>query len=380
MLPSGRIAPLTERLPEKMDAKDKFEKILRCPITESELSWVPFDALQILNDKIKNGQCYQANGTPQSVPLSAALKAHHHEIYYPQEQGIYCLLKELAIIVSLEYKIETNETLLTTQEVQRFYENVGWQEQEGLFQDAKDSEDLREVSKEYILQCHLRLNRYLPTQGTYLLDVASGPLQYPAYLSYSEHFEYRVCADISLRALLQAKKKLKMGGFYLLCDITNLPIKDNQIDAVVSLHTLYHVSKEQQLSAFAQLYRVLKPMGTSVVVYSWGGKSLLMNLCLFPFKLSTLLKRKLKSTLYPIQEKSLYFYAHNYAWFKKEIKTQYHAKLFTWRSVNVPFLKTFIHAKWGGKTWLKGLFWLEEKFSPFLGRIGAYPVFVSTKK
>ena len=43
-------------------------------------------------------------------------------------------------------------------DISRFYNQVGWQQQEdGLFQNAR-YEDLREVSREYIHRCHMRVN------------------------------------------------------------------------------------------------------------------------------------------------------------------------------------------------------------------------------
>ncbi len=50
-----------------------------------------------------------------------------------------------------------------------------------------------------------------------------------------------------------------------------------------------------------------------------------------------------------------------------------------WRSVSVPFLRSVIYPDWGGRTWLKLLFWLEERFPRLLGRIGQYPLIVISK-
>jgi ubiquinone/menaquinone biosynthesis C-methylase UbiE len=263
----------------------------------------------------------------------------------------------------------------TKSEVKDFYNQFGWQEKAGIYQDAQDSEDLRNISADYILQCHLRLNRYLPKQGQYLLDVASGPIQYHAYLSYSAHYDYRICADISIQALKAAKKKLGNKGIYLLCDVTHLPLKNDVIDAQISLHTLYHVPAQEQANAFAELYRALKPGGTSVIVYSWGSGSLLMNGLMLPYKIYSLIKRKFLSS----DRKKLYFHAHSYQWFCQEIQAKYQTQIFTWRSVNVPFLKLFVHRFLGGRMLLKLIYWLEERLPRTMGRIGAYPLFVSKK-
>jgi len=360
-----------------MIAIDKLESILVCPITGNKLSWMTQEQLHQLNERIAQGTITLSHQATAASTIPAGFKVHEQEIYYPVIDDIIYLLSDLALQGNQGVYQETATTLLTKRQVQTFYDNVGWQKNADIYQDAQDSEDLRQVSQQYIWQCHQRLNNFLPKSGQFLLDIASGPIQYSAYLSYSEHFEYRICADISKRALLEAKQKLGDKGIYLLCDITQLPLQNNVIDSVVSLHTLYHVPQNEQSKAFAELHRVLKSGGVSLIVYSWGRRSLLMNICLFPYKVFSYLKRKV-NTQQP--GPALYFYAHSYQWFCHEIKQKYATRLFSWRSVNVPFLKIFIHQNWGGKQLLKSIFWLENRFHGFMGRFGAYPLFVSVKK
>ena len=93
-------------------------------------------------------------------------------------------------------------------QVRDFYDKVGWKlTSHDVYQNAR-YEDLRKVSKEYIQRCHLRVNQHLPNSGKYLLDAGSGPVQYPEYLTYSEAYKYRVCLDLSITALREARKKL----------------------------------------------------------------------------------------------------------------------------------------------------------------------------
>ena len=76
------------------------------------------------------------------------------------------------------------------QQVRKFYNQVGWKmESDGFYQNAR-YEDLRPVSSEYIEKCHLRVNRHLKKDGKFLLDAGSGPIQYPAYLTYMDGFQY----------------------------------------------------------------------------------------------------------------------------------------------------------------------------------------------
>ena len=87
----------------------------------------------------------------------------------------------------------------TKQQVREFYDAIGWSQMgDGLYQNAR-YEDLRPVSREYIHKCHMRVKQQLAPQGDILLDAGSGPVQWPDYLTYSENYRYRLCADISIR-------------------------------------------------------------------------------------------------------------------------------------------------------------------------------------
>ena len=54
-------------------------------------------------------------------------------------------------------------------------------------------------------------------------------------------------------------------------------------------------------------------------------------------------------------------------------------EILVWRSVSVAFLRAVIYPDWGGRFWLKILFWLEERFPRLLGRVGQYPLVVINK-
>ena len=162
--------------------------------------------------------------------------------------------------------------------VREFYDRVGWQMvNEALYQNAQ-YEDLRSVSREYIHRCHLRVNRHLAPEGGYLLDAGSGPVQYPEYLTYSEGYRARVCMDISIVALKEARKRLGDRGLYVVADIAHLPFKDAAFDGIVSLHTIHHVPLEDKIPAYEALYRTLKPGRTMVVVNGWTNAPLMARL------------------------------------------------------------------------------------------------------
>lgn len=354
-------------------------ELLKCPISGKHLQRLSEAKVVQFNQLIKQGQYFFGDGSLVSNIYEAVLKVEGEDIYYPVQEDILCLLPDFAMVRDCtQYSIQGDPLSEDIkQEIKSFYDQVGWQKEENedpQFKDAIDSEDLRSVSEEYINQCHLRIHQHIAPKGKYLLDAASGPIQYPVYLNYSRNYQYRICADMSLTGLLRAKEKLGNKGIYILCDITNLPLQSDQVDTVLSLHTIYHVPQGQQQSAFEELYRVLKPGGQSVIVYSWGKHSVLMKVFLLPFKL---VKRALN--VFNQKKPPLYFYANSYSWFGQEIKNKYNTQLYVWRSVNVPFLKIYIHKFLAGRLLLRLVYWLEEKCPKTMGRIGAYPLFVTKK-
>src|SRR5512136_2676874 len=165
----------------------------------------------------------------------------------------------------------------TKQQVREFYDTIGWTQQgDGLYQNAR-YEDLRPVSREYIHKCHLRVGRHLAPTGRFLLDAGSGPVQWPDYLAYSKDYDYRVCADISITALQEARTRLKVRGLYVVADVAHLPFAQDSFGGGVSMHTIHHLPLNEHRSAYLEIQRVLKPGKTAVVVNGWHNP-LLMRL------------------------------------------------------------------------------------------------------
>src|SRR5262245_13679407 len=125
----------------------------------------------------------------------------------------------------------------TRQQVREFYDEVGWsQGNDGAYQNAR-YEDLRPVARDDIHNCRLRVKRHVVDTGNPHQDAGSGPVQWPEYLAYSEGYHHRVCADISITALKEARKRLGEHGLCVVADVSNLPFKADAFDAVVSMHT-----------------------------------------------------------------------------------------------------------------------------------------------
>jgi SAM-dependent methyltransferase len=266
-------------------------------------------------------------------------------------------------------------------DVQEFYDNLGWDKSDAGFSDASIYEDLRPVAADYIHRCHQRVKQHLPDSGRYLLDVASGPVQYDEYIAYSAGHERRVCADISLRALVEARKRLGDKGLYVVADVANLPFADDTFDGVVSLHTIYHVPAAEQEKAFNEIHRVLAPERSAVVVYSWGARSPLMLLALMPFLTWSWLSRRLRAradSLGRSDSPTLYGHHYGHGWFAGR-KWPFAYNLYTWRSVSPDFTKIYANPRLFGRSLLSVLFRMENAWPRFFGRFGQYPMIVVRK-
>lgn len=289
------------------------------------------------------------------------------------------------------------------QEVKQFYDSVGWKlVGEDIYQNAR-YEDLRTVSREYIHRCHLRVGRFLNSNGKYLLDAGSGPVQYPDYLMYSKGYQYRVCADISITALQEARSRVGDHGLYVVCDVANLPFKADIFEGMVSLHTIHHLPEDEHLKAYSELHRVLAANSQAAVVNGWPD-SRLMNffepLVRFAQRLRHYLNKRTNqedsqndpdSAAQNAQEKKkqpsgkqsspkgTFTSRHDVPWIKNEVGALMDVNIYVWRSVSVRFLRALIHPSLGGKFWLRILYRLEEVFPHYFGENGKYPLIVIKK-
>lgn len=277
-------------------------------------------------------------------------------------------------------------------QVREFYDQVGWRlVGEGQYQNAR-YEDLRPVSWEYIHRCHLRVGRFLKPAGKYLLDAGSGPVQYPEYMTYSQGYQYRVCVDLSIVALQEARKRLGPKAMCVVADVSNLPFKPGVFDGVVSLHTLHHLTPEDHHQAYFELYRVLAPSSTAVVVNGWT-TSLLMTavdpLVRVAEWLQALrhpdsrqpapIEENAAPEPGPKQPKGTFTQKFNAGWLKRALDGQISYQIRAWRTVHVRFLRALIHGWLGGRFWLRILYWLEDQFPRFFGEKGQYPLVILDK-
>ncbi len=276
----------------------------------------------------------------------------------------------------------------TKQDVRKFYNQIGWQKvSEGTYQNAQ-YEDLRPVSRGYIHKCHLRVNRHLKSAGKYLLDAGSGPIQYPEYLTYSKEYQYRVCLDISIVALKEARERIGSShGLFVVADVANLPFRNDVFDGIVSLHTLHHLTVSDYVPAYKNLKRVLKKNCTAVVVNGWG-ESMLMRWFNKPILVMEKLFHKFPPSSKQVKKNDGDIFKKPKGTFVNKLNAQrlrdllganFSISISVWRSVSVRFLRAMIHPFLFGRIWLWILFGLEELFPAFFGEKGQYPLITFTK-
>ena len=279
-------------------------------------------------------------------------------------------------------------------EVSSFYNQIGWQMQDdGFYQNAR-YEDLRPVSREYIHNCHMRVKKVLRPTGKFLLDAGSGPVQYPEYLTYSEDYHYRVCLDISIKALEEARYRLKEKGLYVVADVANLPFRADAFDGLVSLHTLHHIPPQQHLQAYQGFVRVLKPGCSGAVVNAWTSPELMKRWSWMVWIMDRIngLLRKIGGQKTPVTKSSspaqktvtaqptgTYTQHITPDWLKSQLDGQVNYEILVWRSASVRFLRAVIQPWLAGRFWLRLLYRNEEKAPQFFGENGQYPLIVIHK-
>lgn len=355
--------------------------ILKCPITGKDLRALQADEISIINQKSAGNQLWQAGGNPFTEKIEKGLCSVDGAYIYPIIKEIVILLKDLALVDSQD-KIIKDTIDEDKQLVQNFYNQKGWfTDEEGNYEDAVIFEDLRPFAQDYLTKCHNRVSRYLNPSGTYMVDAASGALQFKDYLQYSANYKYRVCVDFSFQALTECKRKLGDKALCVLADMTNMPFKDGAVDGFVSLNTIYHIPKDQQATAIKELYRMLKTGGKGVVVYEWFKHSPWMNFWMFPFRAFVYSKNRVFDGAAKLVGKKdsgrrLYYYAHSQEYFQKNLPP---FKLRVWRSLSVHFMRYYLHSWLGGKQILDWVYEKEEKDPETCGHKGEYPALVFEK-
>ena len=270
--------------------------------------------------------------------------------------------------------------------VSRFYNTVGWEEDGGVTEDARRWEDLRPCARKYVSRCRLRVLRHLPERGSHILDMASGPIQYPEYLEFSRHFEKRHCVDLSSTALARARQRIGDHGVFLQGSFLDLPVQEDFFDCAVSLHTIYHIDRDRQEEAVRKLLRATKAGGPVVVVYSnpdtiAGRFDLPVHLAGTPLRLLRRAWNALRRNPEPPveEEGGLYFHAHPIDWWKR-FEDVADVRILPWRSFAANHQRSLVPGGAVGERMLDLLFDLEDRYPEFFARHFQYPMIVLRKR
>jgi len=255
--------------------------------------------------------------------------------------------------------------------ISSFYNSGGWDITDGVTEDAKRWEDLRECAQEYVRNCRMRVLRHIPERGQYMLDMASGPIQYPEYLLYSQGYEKRYCVDLSEQALDVARERIGEHGEFLHGSFFDLKFPENFFDCSISLHTIYHMDVDLQEEAVRKLLRITKPGHPVIVIYS--NPNSLINAALNAM-------RKLIRRGDSVEESDrIYFSPHPINWWDR-FKDVAEVNVYPWRSFTAKQQKLIFPDNAVGKMLLKCVFWMEDAFPRFFARRFAYPMFVLKKR
>ena len=270
----------------------------------------------------------------------------------------------------------------TEKRVSRFYNTVGWETEEGITEDARRWEDLREHAQNYVKKCRLRILDHIPEKGDYFLDMGSGPIQYIEYLEYSRNFKKRYCIDLSSEALESAKKKIGDHGVFLLGSFFDIPLEENFFDCAISLHTIYHIDKDKQEEAVRKLIRVTKPGKPVIIVYANLNTIVTSLGTSYPIRiLKKIGSLRNKTEIQPGEgeKKSIYVYVHPLEWWTR-FEDIANIKILPWRSFVSEVQKKLIPNNKIGSVMFDLLFKLEEIFPAFFVKHFKYPLIILKKK
>jgi hypothetical protein len=170
-----------------------------------------------------------------------------------------------------------------------------------------------------------------------------------------------------------AKAKLGARGEYHTGDFLDISVED--VDAAVSLHTIYHIHKSRQEAAVRKLIAITKPGGTVVVVYS--NPAYFVSAMFSPLRKIARLFRFRKNEGETLN--TIYFYRYPRHWWNK-FSDSATVKILPWRTFHAREQRLlFPNNKLGGAMF-SALFRLEDRYPNFFSAIGCYPMIVITKK
>ena len=267
---------------------------------------------------------------------------------------------------AIENNISFNKKKQTEKIVSDFYAK-GWNEKNGVTEDARRAEDLRKYSAEYVKNCRLRILKYIPNKGENILDMASGPIQYEEYLEYSKNFKKRFCVDLSAKALESARRKIGDHGVFMHGSFFDLKFENNFFDCSLSLHTIYHIEKDLQENSIRKLIKITKKGAPVIIVYG------------NPNSIISRFFRPIKRIFSSRKNDPLYFYCHPIEWWDR-FKNEADIEIKPWRSFCSKRMRILFPNNKIGQLMLKYLFNLEDLFPRFFINNFQYYTIILRKK
>jgi len=125
----------------------------------------------------------------------------------------------------------------------------------------------RDYSQEKPDKLVLQFTEYLKNKhAKHILDLGCGAGRHVVYLAKQGFETYGI--DISETGLKQAKNRLKrkkLNATLIKCDMKTLPYINHCFDAVISLFTIYHNTKQGIKNTITEIHRTLKQTGTTLL-------------------------------------------------------------------------------------------------------------------
>ena len=257
-----------------------------------------------------------------------------------------------------------------------WYDSFGWtQNASGGFNETDAVNGAKQAQIEHTGHCISRLSKYFEKGGDYIVDVGSGPIAHPELLRYGQNFEKRICIDLSLTGLQQAKQKLGDRGIYVQGDATKLPLASGSIDAITCNHLIYQLPVDLQRPAILELWRVLKPGGVAVIVYRWLHSG-------FSFKLEKLASKfgvGEQGSSQPVQvpERDP-DEPQPRSWFEGQ-DWPFAYSYDCYRLIDNEFMRRYVSDDWRGRLFLNTLLSLQRWLPSQCGRYGQFPAIIIHK-
>lgn len=264
---------------------------------------------------------------------------------------------------------------MSKQSVKNFYDNEGWKYVGENTHDALINENLTQVAAKYVSQVRFRILQNLGS-GNSLLDVGSGPIQYPEYVEYSKNFKTRVCVDLSAEALSLAKENIGKHGIFITGDYLKLQTpKEAPFDGATLINVLYHVDKLKQEKLVRKILGDLNPGAKLVIVYS-NPRTFSAVVTKMLVKVKRFIKRALRPSSEGTLDNPIYFFRYPLS-FWNQFEDVAEVKILAWRTFSPALEKLLFRKYLLGEFVLDLLFRMENL--RWWARLAEYPMVVLKK-